>query len=88
MKVNQNPEEKQTVHTNKVVDSQNVETKKKESFGVFSYSFKNISSLNPMQKTNRNTHGLKQVHWVFKDGDHCFNTDCWISEDMLKCVRR
>ncbi len=42
----------------------------------------------PQQKTNRNTHGLKQVHWVLKDGDHCFNTDCWISEHMLKCVRR
>ena len=34
MKVNQNPKEKQTVYTNKVFNSQNVEIKKKESFGV------------------------------------------------------
>ena len=60
-----------------------LETKKKESFGVFRWPFKNIPSLNPMQKTNRNTHDLKQVHWVLKDGDHCFNTDRWLSEHMM-----
>ncbi len=88
MEVNQNTQEKQTAHTNKVVDSQNVETKWKELFGVFNDSFKNIFFPNPMQKTNRNTYDLKQVHWVFKDGEYCFNTDHWISEHMLKCVRR
>ncbi len=34
MKVNQNPKEKQTVYTNKVINSQNLEKKKEESFGV------------------------------------------------------
>ena len=52
-----------TVYTNKIFDIQNVETKKKELFGVLGNLSRITSSLNPMQKTNRNTHDLKQVYW-------------------------
>ncbi len=63
MKVNQNPKEKQKVYTNKVINSQNLEMKKKESFGVLRWPLKNlISFLNPKQKANRNTDNLKHGH--------------------------
>ncbi len=48
--MNQNPKEKQTVYTNKVFNSQNVEIKKKESLGIVKVTLEEYFSPEPKTK--------------------------------------